>query len=135
MHTLTRHLTITIAIAALGLPAMANAVQPGVYFGAGIGMADDEILQETATGSKLFGGINLSRFIGVEVAYINLGDYVNGAIQQDGIAYELVGYLPLNYNVDLFGKVGVFDWEVSSGPYSVRGTDTSYGAGISVILN
>lgn len=135
MNTPNRYLSTLITAAALGLPAMASAVQPGVYFGVGLGSADDEILQETATGSKLFGGINVTRFIGVEVSYINLGEYVNGAIEQDGLAYELVGYLPLNYNVDLFGKVGMFNWEVRSGPYYVRGTDPSYGAGISVILN
>lgn len=135
MTTLTHRLNTLLAVTALVLPAMANATQPGVYLGAGIGTAEDEILQETSGAAKLFGGLNITRFIGVEVAFINLGDYVNGAIEQDGLEYSLVGYLPLNYHVDLFGKIGMFNWEVRSGPYYVQGTDPAFGAGINVMLN
>ena len=135
MNTVNRKLLTLFTAATLGLPAAASAVQPGGYLGFGIGSADDELLQETDTAAKLFGGFNITRHIGVEFSYVNLGDYVNGAIEQDGIAYELVGYLPLSYNVDLFGKVGMFSWEVSSGPFYVQGTDPTYGAGVSVALN
>ena len=135
MNTAHRYLLTLFTAITLSLPAAASAVQPGGYLGFGIGSADDELLQETDTAAKFFGGFNITRHIGFELSYVNLGEYVNGAIEQDGIAYELVGYLPLNYNVDLFGKVGTFSWEVSSGPFYVQGTDLTYGAGINVILN
>ena len=91
--------------ATLSLPLTAHAAQPGLYLGVGLGSADDVILDETSAASKVFAGINLNRFLGMEVSYVNLGDYVNGAITQDGVAYEVVGHLPLSPYVDVFGKV------------------------------
>ena len=115
----------------LSLPLVSQAAQPGLYLGVGLGSADDVVLDETSAASKVFAGINLNQFLGMEVSYVNLGDYVNGNITQDGVAYELVGYLPLSPYVDIFGKVGAFNWNVSSGSLSSRGTDSDYGFGIS----
>ena len=117
--------------ATLSLPLTAHAAQPGLYLGVGLGSADDVILDETSAASKVFAGINLNRFLGMEVSYVNLGDYVNGAIIQDGVAYEVVGHLPLSPYVDVFGKVGAFDWQVRSGSLRSRGTDRDYGFGLS----
>jgi hypothetical protein len=127
----TKSLVATTLLAAnISLPLAAHATQPGLYAGVGIGSADDVILNETSAGSKLFAGINVNRFLGMEVSYVNLGDYVNGAVTQDGVSYEVVGYLPISPYVNVFGKVGAFDWRVRSGSLSVRGTDSDYGFGI-----
>lgn len=116
--------------ATMSLSLSAHAAQPGLYLGAGLGSADDVILNETSAASKIFAGINLTSFLGLEVSYVNLGDYVNGIVTQDGVAYEVVGYLPLTPYVNLFGKVGAFDWRVRSGGLSNRGTDSDYGFGL-----
>lgn len=114
----------------LSLPLFTHAAQPGPYIGIGLGSADDVILDETSAASKIFAGINLNRFLGMEVSYVNLGDYVNGAVTQDGVSYEVVGYLPISPYVNVFGKVGAFDWRVRSGSLSARGTDSDYGFGL-----
>jgi hypothetical protein len=122
---------------AMCLPLSAHATQPGPYLGIGVGSADDVILNENAAAAKFFAGINVNRFLGLEVSYVNLGDYVNGAITQDGVAYELVGYLPVSPYVDIFGKVGMFNWTVSSNySYaSAQGTNNDYGFGISAAVS
>ncbi len=120
----------TLVATTLSLSLSAHAAQPGFYLGVGLGSANDVILNESSAASKLFAGINLNSFLGMEVSYVNLGDYVNGAITQDGVSYEVVGYLPLSPYVNVFGKAGMFDWQVRGGGLSTRGTDGDYGFGI-----
>lgn len=113
------------------------AVQPGVYLGVGAGGAHDEILNETESAYKVFGGLNLTPNLGLEVAYVDLGSYLNETLDQDGVSIEAVGYLPIASNVDLFGKFGIYDWEVRDRFLSATatGTDTSYGMGLNVALS
>ncbi len=112
-----------------------QAIEPGPYFGAGIGATDDEILQESDNGFRVFGGINITPNIGLEVAYVDLGDYVNGTITQEGVTYEIVGYLPISRTADLYGKFGIFDWEVSDGVFTNEGDDTTYAIGVNVKMS
>ena len=112
-----------------------QAAQPGPYFGAGVGQSDDEILNETESAFKFFGGVNLNENIGLELSYVDLGTFANGQLTQDGVAYELIGYLPLDANIDLFGRAGFFDWEVSNGSISVNGIEPTFGFGLNVKLS
>jgi len=106
------------------------AVQPGGYFGMGAGATHDDILDEDDSGFKFYGGVNLNHHIGLELGYVDLGSYANGALTQDGISYELIGYLPLSPNVDLYGRAGFFSWEVATSFASHTGTDTTFGVGL-----
>ncbi len=126
----------TFIALSLGLSiSTVQAVQPGPYFGAGFGQSDDEILNETESAFKFFGGVNLSENIGLELAYVDLGTFANGQLNQDGITFEVVGYLPLNPDIDLFGRAGIYDWEVSNGFISRNGTEPTFGFGVNVQLD
>lgn len=121
----------------LSLAPAAHAARPGFYYGIGVGQGNDVVLDQTQGAAKLFGGFNLNRFLGMEVAYVNLGsnyiDYNNNYFTQDGISYEVVGYLPISPYLDLFGKVGLFSWTVSDNYYyaSATGVNDVYGFGLS----
>ena len=112
----------------------ALAAQPGAYLGGGIGSAYDEILDEEASAYKIFGGVNLTPNIGMELGYVNLGSYVDGYLEQDGVSYEVIGYLPLSDNLDLYGRGGFFNWEVSTPAGSNSGTDPTFGVGLQAQL-
>ncbi len=124
-------LTISLGISI----ATAQAAQPGPYLGAGIGQADDEILNETESAYKFFGGVNLNENIGLELSYVDLGSYANGQLTQDGVAYELIGYLPLDANIDLYGRAGFYDWTVSNGFITRSGAEPTFGFGLNVQMN
>jgi OOP family OmpA-OmpF porin len=112
----------------------AQAAQPGAYLGMGFGSAHDEILNEDESAFKFYGGVNLSHYIGMELGYVDLGSYANGALTQDGISYELVGYIPLSSQIDLYGKAGFFNWEVANAFTSNTGTDATFGVGLQAQL-
>lgn len=114
-------------LAAATLPA--QAVEPGGYIGMGFGESDDEILNETDSGWKIFGGHNFDRNLGFELAFVDFGEFSGGALEQDGLAFQLVGYLPVTPSFDLFGKVGIFDWEVRAFGLVDTGVDPTYGVG------
>lgn len=129
-HRLPSALLLVSSLGTVSLPL--QAIEPGVYFGAGVGVTDDQILQESDSGTRVFGGINITPYIGIEVAAVDLGDYANGTLTQEGVSYEIVGYLPLSHSTDVYGKFGIFDWEVSNGFETHTGDDTSFGVGINV---
>jgi hypothetical protein len=114
---------------------MSQAAQPGPYLGAGVGESDDEILNESASAYKLFAGVNLAPYIGLEFSYVDLGEFANRQLWQDGIAYEVVGYLPMAPNLDLIVRGGFFDWQVADRFSSVSGTDATFGLGVQAQLN
>jgi OOP family OmpA-OmpF porin len=134
----------------VSLPPSAQAIPPGFYVGLGLGAANDVVLEQNSTGVKLFGGYNFNRYIGLEIAYVNLGDnyccdQFGNPITQDGVSYELAGYLPISPTIDLFAKAGMYNWTVStSNSYyygytyyysSTSGTDPVYSVGITSQLN
>jgi len=125
-------ITILVMLISVSITPSAFAVEVGPYFGFSLGTADDDILNEDDSGFKIFGGTNLSEQYGFEIAFVDLGEYVGGAISQSGLAFDLVGYFPVAQNVDIFGKVGLFLWTVDIGPFSDDGTDLTYGFGVNV---
>ena len=111
-----------------------HAATPGPYLGASLGTAHDVILDEDEPAYKYYAGVNLGRNIGLELSYVDLGSYVNGALTQDGISYELIGYLPLTSDIDIYGRAGFFDWEVANGFSANTGTDATFGVGLQAQL-
>ena len=132
-----KHTTVLIGLSAAAMlpPGSAHATEPGAYVGVGLGSAHDDILNEDESAFKFYGGINLSHNIGLELGYVDLGNYANGALTQDGISYELIGYLPLSSNLDLYGKAGFFSWEVANASTSNTGTDATFGVGLQAQLH
>jgi len=125
-----------LVAASMVLPiSTSQAAQPGPYVGAGFGQSDDVILDETESSYKIFAGVNLSEFIGLELSYVDLGRFANDQLSQDGIAYEVIGYLPLDHNVDLFGRAGFYNWVVADELSSNEGTEATFGVGLRVQLN
>jgi OOP family OmpA-OmpF porin len=131
-----KHSSLLLALgSAMILPfGPVQAAQPGAYFGIGAGSAHDDILDEEDTAFKFYGGVNLTPNIGLELGYVDLGSYANGALTQDGISYELIGYLPLAHNIDLYGRAGFFSWEVANYFTSHTGTDPTFGFGLQAQL-
>lgn len=113
----------------------AYAAEQGGYLGLSLGESDDDILNETDSGLKLYGGVNLSQNLGIEFAYVDLGEFANGIFEQDGLSFQVVGYLPLTQTFDFFGKIGFFAWEVRAFGLSDSGTDLTYGFGGQVNIN
>lgn len=108
----------------------AQAASPGGYVGFSLGSADDDVLSESDTGYKLFGGYTANQYLGVEIAFVDLGEYENGLLEQYGVAFDVVGYLPVTNNFNVLGKLGMFAWTVDVGPFSNDGTDLTYGLGV-----
>lgn len=99
---------------------------------------------DVATGFKLYTGGRFSRYVGVEVGYVNLGnaDRNGGEIKAQGANLSLVGNIPLGDSFNIFGKVGgIYSWTKTStfipGVPSGKedGLGLSYGAGMQYDIN
>jgi len=137
MKTLTKPILIgtAITIGLLGPIASSQAAEIGPYIGIGAAQSDDELLNETESAFKAFVGANITHNIGFELSYVDLGTFASGALSQEGIAYEVIGYLPLSHELDLYGRAGFFDWEVSDNSGAVVGTEPTFGIGANIRLN
>ncbi len=124
-----RALALSLVLGGLWLqPAI--AAEQGFYAGGSLGESDDEILNETDSGYKLFAGYEFNRNAAVEVAFVDLGEFVGGVLDQYGLAFQFVGKLPVSNQMNLFGKVGLFNWTVDVFGLTDDGTDPTYGAGV-----
>ena len=92
---------------------------------------------EKDTGSKLFGGYQLSRNFALELGLFDLGKYsfsattvpagvLNGQLKVQGFNLDLVGTLPLTERLSLIGRVG---------GTSARTRDQFSGSGAVAVLN
>jgi len=130
------------------------------YLGASIGQSDidEEIafglitsgsVDGKDTAWKLYGGYMLNRSFGIEAAYVNLGavsysgDFfgdpvTDGKVEVTGFNIAGIGSLPISEQLSVFGKLGLFIWEVEASditggaPFSdtADGTDISFGVGV-----
>jgi len=116
----------------LGLAATsALAAEDETFWNAGIAAAfadyqfDDNNLDDTSTGFKLFTGYRFNKLFGVEGAYHNFGDFEedldppnpggDGKSEIDGFSVSGLVFAPLgNEDFDVYGKAGYyfFDQEV-----------------------
>ena len=155
----------TVMLGALACAAMATAAyaqEPqdsrGFYLGAGIGQfnagiddvndLDDAVngWDESDTAYKIFGGYRLNRFLSFELDYMNLGK-PSGAVvpgfnvdsSVDGWAPYVVGTLPLNRWLELYGRAGYYFYDADMGvtdtldnrvTFKEDSEDFVYGAGI-----
>jgi OOP family OmpA-OmpF porin len=90
-------------------------------------------------GFKGFGGFRFNRNLAAELGFVDLGEASSSgplgsaSIKTDGIEIAALGILPLNPQFDLFGKVGLYRWDLSGsvpgGTASGDGTDLVFGFG------
>lgn len=90
------------------------------YVGGGVGGAlyDDNCTagfrcDRNDTGWKLFTGGKFSRYFGVELGYVNLGEaHTNGGrVEAEGVNAVLVGSIPLGDRFSVFAKGGtIYGW-------------------------
>lgn len=128
----------------------------GLYLGIGVGYSDLEFDNPPLGVSggdfayKILGGYRFTpgflpwgMTVALEAAWLDLGeatDDLPGAefgLSLDGLEGNLVAYLPLTRNIDLFGKAGVMRWdaELSVNGATVDdndGTDLTGGIGLAL---
>jgi Outer membrane protein beta-barrel domain len=134
-------LGLVAALAITSLPAV--AADNGVYIGGSVGLAGVDIgeldYNANATGFKVIAGWRFLDWLSVEGGYVDFGsgddDVLGETLEVDasGLTVSAVGFLPIG-PVDLFGKVGVIDWDadLSDGinSFGADGTDLAYGGGV-----
>jgi OmpA-OmpF porin, OOP family len=103
-------------IVATTASSVASADDGGFYVGAnlGIGKPDINTTNGTSKSSSAVGGAilgyKLNKYVGVEGQYTGVGkvtDKVNGTAKGDAASLTAIGFLPLNDEFNLYGKLGV----------------------------
>jgi len=133
-----RYQQILAGALVLGISSLAAAEG---YIGGAIGSTDvDEPGFDNSDTYKVYGGFRAGN-IGVEAAYLNFDGFdVQGSggaeyVDGDGIEVSAIGFLPLNQNVELFGKLGLLSWNLDANSFgstfgSDDGNSFAYGAGL-----
>lgn len=159
-HWITAALVAAAATAANVARAEDAVEEGGFYFGGGVGEFGIEIddFDDTTTtienydtddtAYKLMAGYRANKFIGMEVAYVNLGnpedEILPGAfaeVETDGFAPYVVGTLPFG-PFEAFAKAGYYFYDVNSrvrSPLGVSrasesGEDFTWSAGLGLTL-
>lgn len=139
--------------AAAGISPLALAQDGGWYLGAGAGQSKGKdscpsqiavgaSCDDTSTAYGIYGGYMLNRYIGAELGYAYLGEVtasgpgLSQTFKSQGLEVLAVGAIPLNPQFEIFGKVGVFFWDLKETcvgcTYSSRsetGSDLTYAFG------
>jgi len=130
---------------ALILPINAHAgAESGIYFGAGVGDTnikgplDGDDLEFDSTGYKLLLGYNFGVVplidLGVEGAYVNLGEESSGSTKFEQTSWNGFGLAGLSFGpIGIFAKAGFAAWDAETRVGSIKvsdsGTDPVYGVG------
>ena len=132
-----------LVAAAAGISPLAFAQDSGWYLGASAGqsIARDwcpssllvgESCDDTKSAYGVFGGYQVNKYLGAELGYTDLGEF---KASEPGIAltskvkgFELlgVGTIPINPQFEVYGKVGVFFWDLDA---ACAGTCSTFGPG------
>ena len=171
---MNQNFKLLCAICVLLITFNVNAEEKGFYVGGSVGYTSLDTLSEssinstlatsgiTATSSvddndlgwKIFGGYNINKYFGLELAYVDLGEAdanitvtaptaatVNATAEGDGFTIAGIARYPVSEQFDVFGKVGAFVWDtevtasVASGATTAaisagdNGTDVMFGFG------
>ncbi len=100
------------------------APQTRFYLGGSLGAANQGNYNDgNSTAGKLYGGMRYGRYLGAELGYTKLGgvedeldDRLETLFESDtsGVYAAAMGYLPVYYRTELFGKAGVMRWDTDS---------------------
>ena len=107
---------------------------------------------DDSAGYSFWAGFPILPYLAAEVGYTKIGDADfdgewqgfpdTGTIKADGIRASVLGAIPIGNRFSVFGRVGMFAWNVDENEifdgvpesYSESGTDLVYGAGVQVML-
>lgn len=135
----------TILASSIILLSGAVGAQSG-YLGLSVGQTDiDTSGFDDGRSIAITGGYKFNENFAIEAAFVDLGDSEDNedpvwTIEGDGFNLSAVGIVPVNETIDIFGKIGVFMWDLSLDEaglgeiYSDDGTDLSFGIGASANL-
>lgn len=90
---------------------------------------------------KVFGGMEVTKNVAVEVGYVNLGESSATSIKSEtsGASMHVVGILPIGERFSIFGKGGfaILHTEVDStnDAFDVNDTDLEWGLGLGASFN
>ncbi len=135
-----------LAASILALSASLSHAQG--YIGASVGLSDiDTDISDFDDGTSIAvtGGYKFLENFALEASYINFGDAEDNfvpvwTLEADGFNFAAVGIIPVNEQIELFAKVGMFMWDYSLNEagygefFSDDGNDLSYGFGAAVNL-
>ena len=155
MNSRTRNLLTAALLALVAVSTPALSQDTGWYAGFGVGQstakgACDGIVgpgiscDEKDTAFKILGGYQVNQNFGVEFAYTDLGEatasfagFGSIAIAAKGLELLGVGTMPINQQWSVYGKLGLFRWDVDAkdgtglvGSVSATGIDLTYGFGV-----
>ncbi len=127
----------SLLVVAMAIPTVAAAVGPVAYVGVGTGPSDASVdkegirllsrpfatitADESDSALRVFGGLRISRFFGVEMGYADLGTTTATALPGGpggdrykfavtGLEVSALGIVPLGKVVDLYGRLGGYLW-------------------------
>lgn len=115
-----------------------------VYIGGSLGTSSVDSFcdgqsncDDSDMGWKVFAGYDFSERIAFEVGYNSLGEMQSSTKKTKVTGYELaaVGKMPLNDQIGLFGKAGLFRWEAKNDDGKRSAFDIMFGAGVDYKLN
>lgn len=121
------------------ITAFSGTVMADAYIGANVGRADPDASGfDTDISYTILGGYNFNEYFGVELYYTDAGEFDYGSVvsvEIDGWGASLVGKYPVNDDLEVFAKVGVFSWDADAHldgfgkVASDDGTDNTWGLG------
>ncbi len=138
---------LSCGIAACILATSASFSQANSYVGLSFGETDlDTPIVEDGNSIAFTAGHKLNKNFAIEASYINLGEWQDNippiwTIKLSGFNFSAVGIIPINEKIDIFGKFGLFMWEITLEEKgfgeiaSNDGTDTSIGFGAAANLS
>lgn len=112
----------------LALPVMASEM----YAGVSIGTAQiDSPGFDSSSSFTLLGGIPINQNFSAEIAYSNFGSESGGGVTSKSSAMSIsgVGFLPINEQVSLFGKLGIASTTLEIFGMSESKSDLTFGLG------
>ncbi len=117
----------------LNVSIQASSCYAEAYVGASIGDSNVSLDNyNKPVGYKFFIGADINDRFGLELGLINLGDFTIGSLSTkiSGTELSAVGFIPVGSDGKLFGKIGLFNWNIDSNSISSNGTDFTLGLGI-----
>ncbi len=135
--------TSFIAIITLLIGGLSTTTEADPYIGLGIGAAfykadltglGGEKLDESGTGSKLYGGYSFNKYFAAEASIYNFAEASVGAVETSsgfnsaeasmkGLGAYAVGIYPLNREVNVMAKLGVLSWDADLRVNNTSGTN------------
>jgi opacity protein-like surface antigen len=129
-------------LAVTAFPARAATGDQGWHIGAaalfGEYSLDNNGVDDSSVGFKAYGGYRFNKYLGLEAAFINSGDFDedttpaeaggDATVSATGFSLTALGYVPLPLdNIEVFGKVGFYnidqDLELDGTDAGTRGAD------------